>query len=140
MSDPSNHLHARLTSDPAQIAATRKTAEAFASSHGFDGPAVEEIGLVLNEALANVMRHAYEGRTDKPIELNIEADPAAGGGLWIELRDWGNGVIPDLSSAEKTDLLVPGGLGLPCMKKMMTSLEFVRQPDGMLLKMYRAKR
>ncbi len=135
VTDSQAHFRTRLTSDPAEIAAIRKAVEAFASAHGHGEPAVAEIGLVLNEAIANIIRHAYDGREDQPIEVDVKADPR---GMQIELRDWGKGVVPVIK-AEKTDPFVPGGLGLPCMKKMMTSLEFVRQPDGMLLKMYRAK-
>jgi anti-sigma regulatory factor (Ser/Thr protein kinase) len=45
--------------------------------------------------------------------------------------------VPDLDAA-RHDPLKPGGLGLPCMKQLMGSVEFVPQADGMLLRMYRA--
>src|SRR5215212_368596 len=62
-------LRLKITSDPATLASTRRAVEMFAAQCGFDETARGEIGLVINEALANVMRHAYQGATDQPIEV-----------------------------------------------------------------------
>jgi serine/threonine-protein kinase RsbW len=133
---PPTELRLRLPSDPAEIAGVRHRAEAFARQHGFDECATGEIGLVLNEAIANVIRHAYENVPGKPIEIALRV---ADGVLDVDVRDYGSGKIPDLRR-EKTELLTPGGLGLPCMKQMMSDLRFEKQPDGMLLKMTKARR
>ena len=57
----------RIESDPANLAPVRKAVESLAASGGFDSAACGEIALCVNEALANVMRHAYDGLTDRPI-------------------------------------------------------------------------
>jgi serine/threonine-protein kinase RsbW len=137
MTDPDrNELRLQMTSDPAEIAGLRHRAEAFAAAQGFDECAVGEIGLVLNEAIANVIRHAYGNAPGRPIEVRLHATAHA---MHVELRDYGNGKIPDLEK-EKTELLVPGGLGLPCMKQMMGDVRFEKQPDGMLLRMTKPRR
>jgi serine/threonine-protein kinase RsbW len=136
MSQPT--LHRRLTSDTAQVGPTRRAIEDFAAEQGFDDVAAGEIGLVVNEALANIIRHAYAGASGEPVELQAAM---VGPLLEIRLRDWGNGKIPDLTREKcEQDLLIPGGLGLLCLKKMMDEIEFVPQPDGMMLKMRRQKR
>jgi serine/threonine-protein kinase RsbW len=119
-----------LRADPARVAAVRKMVEALALLGGFDQPASEQIGLCLNEALANVIRHAYDGHGDQPIALTAEA---AGGEMRLSIRDWGRGVVPPPISAAAKDPLVPGGLGMICMKRLMDQVEFHPQPDGMLL-------
>lgn len=133
---PVAHFHARITSDPAEVANLRKTFEAFVASHQFDTHTAGQIGLVVNEALANIIRHAYKGKTDQPIEITarIEDD-----GIGIDFRDWGNGVVPRVVDEKEKDPHTPGGLGLPCMKKMTTSLIFIPQSDGMILKLFRAR-
>lgn len=129
-------LSLSFRSDPAAIADVRHTLERFAESHGIDRGCAGELGLAVNEAIANIIRHAYKGREDEPIELTAEME---GDALVICLRDWGTGEIPNLMR-QKTDLSQPGGLGLPCMKQIMDSLEFIPQSDGMLLKMTKRKR
>src|SRR3954464_6628241 len=70
--DDPNRIELNINSDPTNLAAARTTVEQFAQSQGdFDDKAVNEIGLVVNEALANVMRHAYRGATDQPIRITV---------------------------------------------------------------------
>lgn len=130
-------LHLDLTSDPAQIAGTRKRIESFTTDAGFDERAVADVGLCVNEAIANVIRHAYNGATDKPITLHAEV---VGDTLTLALRDWGNGRVPDLNPKDPTTPLRPGGLGLPCLKALLDELKYEKQPDGMLLRMSKRKR
>ena len=125
-----------FTSNPADIAPARTAIEALAREHGFDEMSVGEIGLVVNEAIANVIRHAYHNRTDGRIDMaaRVENDT-----IFISLRDWGDGAIPDASRV-KTNPLIPGGLGIPCMRQMTDSMQFIKQTDGMLLNLTRSKR
>ena len=132
-------LHEELLSDPAAIGAVRKRVEDFAAQHGFGDAAVGDIGLCLNEAITNIIRHAYAGKIDRPIVIDAGFESATG--LSIALRDWGNGRMPDLQRPPADPAaLKPGGLGLPCLKQLLDGLEFVPQPDGMLLKMVRRRR
>jgi serine/threonine-protein kinase RsbW len=129
-------------SDPARIAPARKAIEQFAAEQGFTEAAVNEVGLCVNEAIANIIRHAYNGATDKPIELTAGVENEQ---LTINLRDWGNGRVPDIRKAAPPDptkpkTLKPGGLGLPCLKSLLSDIQFLPQPDGMLLRMTKMKR
>ena len=84
-------IRLNIKSDPATLAETRKAEESICAQHGFDDAACGEIGLCVNEALANVIRHAYDGRTDRPIEVRAICDDRE---LRVMIRDWGNGVDP----------------------------------------------
>lgn len=129
-------IRLKITSDPATLASTRRAVEMFAAQCGFDETARGEIGLVINEALANVMRHAYQGATDQPIEVSAQKTDD---GMKLSVRDWGLGVNPFELPPRKHDPLRPGGVGLICMRQMMDDIQFHKQPDGMLLTMMRSR-
>ena len=137
-SQPSNEdrIALRVSSDPAQIAAVRKSIESFAQQLGFDERAVAEIGLCVNEAIANIIRHAYAGQTNRPIDVSAWAQ---GQQLSITLRDWGSGVDPSTLPCRPYDPLEPGGVGLICLHQWMDQVAYTPQPDGMLTLLVRKK-
>lgn len=132
----SSSLKLSIRSDAAQLAPARKSVESFCAENGFSENAVGEIGLCLNEALANVIRHAYRGESDCPIEIEakIESD-----GLHLKVRDWGEGTKPQLTQKVERDPMQPGGLGLICMGRLMDQVTFTPQSRGMLLEMLKKK-
>ncbi len=138
---PPQPLRLRVQSDTSTLAPARRAIEAYTASAGFDDAAVAEIGLVVNEAMANVIRHAYANQPDKPIELEVESvsEPHHGIVLRLRMRDWGNGVNPDCIPVRGYVPGEPGGLGLVCLHEMMDSVEYTPQPVGMLLTMTRRK-
>ena len=154
--DDPNRIELNINSDPTNLAAARTTVEQFAQSQGgFDDKAVNEIGLVVNEALANVMRHAYRGATDQPIRITAALDGAAATtatttatrtapgevAVTIQIRDWGTGANPQARLEHiAPDPNKPGGLGLVCMRELMDDVQFHPQPDGMLLTMIKRRR
>jgi anti-sigma regulatory factor (Ser/Thr protein kinase) len=133
-------LQLEIRSDTAQIAPTRRQIEKFAADAQFDETAVGQIGLCVNEALANVIRHAYDGAPGRPIMLTAECRPQDNGTphshdrqICVTIRDWGKGHNPADCFPQCKDPLEPGGLGMICMKELMDQVTFVPQPDGMLL-------
>ncbi|HEX8522711.1 MAG TPA: ATP-binding protein [Tepidisphaeraceae bacterium] len=123
------HIELKVTSDAANLAAVRKAVETFAATTGLSESAVNDLGLCVNETLANIIRHAYEGRTDGPIELRVEAHDDR---VLIFIRDWGSGVDPSSVPQEPYDPLKPGGVGLMCIRQLMDEISYTPQPDGML--------
>ena len=115
----------------------RKAIESYAASHGFDERAVAEIGLCVNEAMANVIRHAYRGRYDRPIHLAARMDRAGAGGngqaIIVTLRDGGGGADPTAPPRREHDPLQPGGIGLICLRQWMDDVTFEPQPGGGVL-------
>jgi anti-sigma regulatory factor (Ser/Thr protein kinase) len=119
----------RIHSDPANLAAARKAVETFAVAGGLTEKASHDVGLCLNEALANVMRHAYGGRKDRPIMITAATDERE---LVVRVRDWGNGVDPTTIPHEPYNPLTPGGVGLICLSELLDCMVYEPQPDGML--------
>jgi len=125
-----------INSDPANLAPARIEIESFCRVCGFDDKSTGEIGLALNEAMANVTRHAYDNRADCPVNVSGEYLDET---VTIQIRDWGNGVDPTLNTPKKIDPTTPGGLGLLCIRKLMDDFSYQPQSDGMLLVMKRRK-
>jgi serine/threonine-protein kinase RsbW len=131
-------IELKVQSDPANLAGVRKAIEAFATDLGFDEKAVAEIGLCVNEAMANVIRHAYANKTDRPVHIIASAEPEQA--ITITLRDWGNGVDPSTLPQRPHNPLMPGGVGLICLRQWMDQVIYTPQPDGMLTTLIRRKR
>ncbi len=130
-------LELRIDSDPATLAPTRKTLEAFTLACGLGEKAAQDVGLCLNEVLANVMRHAYGGRTDRPIV--ITAERGENDGVTVNVRDWGNGVDPSMLPRDSYNPLTPGGVGLICLGLLLDEMVYTPQPDGMLATLVKKK-
>ena len=130
----SPELRLSVTSDPANLAAVRRACEAYCLDCGLSCAAAADVGLCVNEAMANITVHAYDGATDRPVAVAGSFD---GRSVRITLRDWGNGQIPP--SRARHDPLTPGGLGLVCLRQLMDDITYNPQPDGMLLTMTKNK-
>jgi anti-sigma regulatory factor (Ser/Thr protein kinase) len=130
-------LKLKMLSDPANLAGVRQAVERLCADNGVSKQACDDIGLCVNEALANVIRHAYGGATDKPIEIFAQTSEDQ---VRIGIRDWGNGAVPAEMPMHKPDPMTPGGLGMICLGRMMDQVTFSPQPDGgILLEMIRKK-
>lgn len=122
----------KITSHPANLRQVRTELEDFAKSIGMSETFAGDVGLVLNEALANIMRHGYEGAVDRPILVTAEQGDAE---LRLLIRDWGKPFDPAVVKKKRTDELSPGGLGLVCIRELMDDVKFERLSDGMQLRM-----
>ena len=129
-------LFLRTTSDTAELSPVRRQIEAFCAANGFDERAAGEVGLCVNEAMANIIRHAYRSRKGEPIEVTATVADAT---LRVLLRDWGEGAPPGALPTEKDDPMEPGGLGLICLGRLLDRVTFTPQPKGMLLELMRKR-
>lgn len=135
---PGGPLRIEVQSDPARLADVRRAVEAYAVRAGLGEAAAGDVGLTVNEALANVIRHAYDGRHDRPVVVTADSDPAR---LTVTIRDWGNGVNPQDLPRPPRDPTTPGGLGLICLRELMDNVAYAPQPDGgMLLTMTKLRK
>lgn len=123
--------------DTSRLAEARRLAERFCDDCGFDEKTAGDVGLCVNEAMANVIRHAYQNRPGRSMLITGEFRDQE---LLIRLRDWGNGVNPEAVAASPHDPSKPGGLGLVCLRSLMDQVHFRPQKQGMLLEMTRKLR
>jgi anti-sigma regulatory factor (Ser/Thr protein kinase) len=129
-----------LESNPEALCLVRAALERATEILHFNEPDSRAIVRSVDEALANVIRHAYEGRGGQPIEVTCrrllpkpEAKKAEG--LEILLCDSGNPVDPQKLHGRRLEEIRPGGLGLHFMKQSMDVVEFRRDNGKNLLRM-----
>lgn len=120
-----------VRSMPSHLRVVRSAVEEMCRLVGFDESSVTRIVLSVDEAMTNIIRHAYGGREDQPIEIEMSPlGASAPEGLRICLRDHGRQV--DYSRIRSRDLkdVRPGGLGVHIMTECMDRLEYQPAEGG----------
>jgi anti-sigma regulatory factor (Ser/Thr protein kinase) len=129
MGDTPRRLEIKFSvpSDPKYLAVVRGAVGPLASVIGWDESECRAIVLAVDEALTNVIRHAYHNRTGGLIELECRESEA---GLEITLLD--NGDAPDRSKicAREMGCDQPGGLGTHIIKEVMDQVSYEESPEG----------
>jgi len=133
-------LKLELQSNPEALCLVRATVERAAEVLHFREADARAIVRSVDEALANVMRHAYRGRPGLPIEmscrkLQLGGQNAANGGIEILLADKGVPVKPTALKGRPFEEIRPGGLGLHFIRQSMDEVEFSRKKGKNLLRM-----
>jgi anti-sigma regulatory factor (Ser/Thr protein kinase) len=116
-----NELHYECNSCPSQMASVRERVRKSALQFGFDEETVSHLVLAVDEACTNIIRHAYGGKTDQKIEVDIQSH----GSTWeVRLRDYGKKCDPSKLKGRDLDDIKPGGLGLFFIKKAFDDVQF----------------
>jgi len=99
---------------------------------GLSPEEIRSMVLAVDEAMTNVMRHAYHGRIDQPIEIDFRRGQLSDNGvlrdaLEIVLADKGVRVKAEELRSRALDDVRPGGLGLHFIRESMDSVRFRHQ-------------
>ena len=119
----SRHSDVRLTlpARPENVAVVRHVLGAFAEAFQLPETVVEDVRLAVTEACTNVVRHAYDDRSDPgPLEIVIRPE---GDTLEVIVSDRGRGIGPSPDTAGP-------GLGLPLIAAIVHSLEIQHTPTA----------
>jgi len=129
---PDVPIRLAIASSPTHLPLVRGALERLCELIGFDEKARGEIVLAVDEALTNIIRHAYHGATDRPIHIEFRPVLEASGqrGLDIRLRDWGEVAEPARIRPRDLDDVRPGGLGVHLMRCCMDELRYEPAPGG----------
>jgi serine/threonine-protein kinase RsbW len=124
-------LKLELRSNPNLLCVVRGAMERLTEVFGFAAPECRSVTRAVDEALTNIMRHAYRGRMDQPIEMLCRRTVQRRGsqqadGLEILLSDKGPAVDPAKLRGRRLDEIKPGGLGLHFIRQSMDTVEFKR--------------
>ncbi len=101
-----------------------------ARAAGIDEQMLCEIQLVVDEACANVVVHAYENMEPGDMEVSCHIEDHR---LIIRVRDWGRGFVPE--EVPVPDVTAPleerklGGLGIFLIKQFMDEVHFTFDPE-----------
>lgn len=130
-------IRIELKSDPNYLAGARDLVSAVARRLGFSDEASGQIALALDEALANVIRHGYDKRTDAPIWISLwPVRTTPEGGIRIVIEDEARQVDPDKIKGRDLEEVRPGGLGVHIIREVMDEVTYEkREHKGMRLTM-----
>lgn len=133
-----NTVELHITSNTRCLPVVRSAVEKMAKMEGFGDVDAHALTLAIDEALANVIKHAYNGQPDQPIIVSFKPTHAADGrsGIIVEVRDHGRQVDPSTIRSRDLDDVRQGGLGVHIIRTLMDECEYLCQPNGgMLLRM-----
>lgn len=134
-------LRLKFFSNPELLGVVRSAVCSLSESIGFTPEASRAVIRAVDEGLANVMRHAYDGKRDLPIHLTcFSVDSAslptnAKAAIEIEITDRGIAMPESKLDAPPPRELQPGGLGLDLMRKSMDVVEHSRRGKTNYLRM-----
>ncbi len=123
-------LRMELRSNPEMLCVVRNALGELAAKLGFSEPECRAVVLAVDEALTNIIRHAYLGNAERPIEASfrriaVPRDGKSGEALEILLED--RGVIANKMCGRALEDVRPGGLGLHFIRESMDTVEFSRR-------------
>jgi serine/threonine-protein kinase RsbW len=121
-----------LYSNPKWLSVARAAVERLAEVLGFPVEQCRSITRAVDEALTNIVRHAYANRLDQPIAMYFRRaqrrhDGQVQQGLEILLCDRGPAVDPSKFQGRPLEEIRPGGLGLHFIQQAMDTVEFTRK-------------
>jgi anti-sigma regulatory factor (Ser/Thr protein kinase) len=122
-------LKLSFVSDPKLLCVVRAALGEMAVAVGFGEAEVRSVVLAVDEALANVIRHAYHGSFDRPIQIafyrgQIKSKEGMREALKIQIVDQGAPVEAERLVGRALDDIRPGGLGLHFIREIMDSVTF----------------
>jgi anti-sigma regulatory factor (Ser/Thr protein kinase) len=127
-----------ITSEPERIAEVRDASQVFAARVGFGQDQAAKIALATDEALANVIKHGYDGRAGLPIHVKLQCVQRDGRwGLCVTITDEAKRVDPALIRGRDLDDIRPGGLGVYLMRTIMDDVHYQVRDRGMALEMFK---
>ncbi len=110
-----------LSSDPKLLNILRGVVRYCAQETGFSPEDADCLTMAIDEAAANVIRHAYGNRRDALLALEIAPFPDR---IEFILEDSGPKVQADVLQPRALDDLRPGGLGTHFIKCFMDETSF----------------
>ena len=125
-------LRMELRSDPEMLRVVRNVLGQLAATLGFSELECHAVVLAVDEALTNIIRHAYLGDAQRPIEasfrrIHVPRDGQSKDALEIVLEDRGLTANPSKLCGRALEDVRPGGLGLHFIRQSMDTVEFSRR-------------
>ena len=133
-------LRLELPSNPEILCVVRSAVMRLTEALGFPAAECRALTRAVDEALANIIRHAYGGRPGKPIELLCRRTQNRTGGkpragLEIVLVDQGAAVDRKKLCGRSLDDVRPGGLGLHFIQEGVDVMQYTSQARGNRLRL-----
>ena len=131
MPTATNNFSRALLSQAQDVAALADSVQDWAESCGLPDRSRHYLGLLLDELIANIVRHAYRGRDDGRIDIQIRHDGTV---ICVTLRDLGPPFDPTLRAPADTTPDIEnrnfGGLGIHFVQRMASNFSYRRDGDA----------
>ena len=121
-----------ITSDPRLLSVVRSAVSELATACGFKDEQCRGITLAVDEALSNVMRHAYKNRRDQEIELSCLAHSDC---LEFNFVDHGEAADRARICARISQQSATGGRGTHLIRQIMDEVCYDRVSEGNRLRL-----
>ena len=133
-------LKLELRSDPEMLCVVRAGLGQLTEKLGFPEAECRAVVLAVDEALTNIIRHAYCGQAGRPIELScrrmqVRRDGTRREALEIMVEDRGLKIDGKKLCGRPLEDVRPGGLGLHLIRQSMDAVEFRRKRGRNQLRM-----
>ena len=125
-----------IPSDPSLFKEIRDWLAGVARKEGFDERETLELSVAVNEACANIHRHAYSGRDDGEIRFQLEIREAM---FNIRIRDYGKRFLPEACRAPDFENPSEGGYGVFLIHELMDEVEYIKKDSGTELRMTKCR-
>ena len=112
-----------LTASSEVLSPFRKELRQILNQAGWEKKTTEEILLAVDEALTNIIRHAYQGKPDKMAVSVAAADDK----IEIVLEDRGQKFDPTQVPSPELPRHKPGGLGVHFIRTIMDQMIYEGQ-------------
>ncbi|MDC0416314.1 ATP-binding protein [Candidatus Pelagibacter sp.] len=116
-----------INSDPSQLKKVREKVEVFCKENQIKVNLLE-IKLAIDEALQNIIRHAY--KLDKTKKITIKLEKISKDSFKAEIRDFGEQVPIDQIKHRALDDIKPGGLGVHFIKSISKEMTYEHKDEA----------
>jgi len=110
-----------IPSDPKYLSVIRSVTVAMGGLCRMTDSVIEDVKLAVDEACANVIKHAYRGDTRQKIVVKFKLREK---GFEVIIEDSGIKAQPELIAGRNLDEVRPGGLGIHFIKKTFDVFQF----------------
>lgn len=132
MTERDGAIRISIRSNPEHLPVVRGAVEQLCRVIGFGDECGAMAVSAVDEALANIITHAYDGAGDRPIEVTLR--PLGGederAGLEVEVADEGRVVEAEAIHGRDLNDVRPGGLGTHIMGCCMDVVEYTHPAAG----------
>ena len=133
-------LSLAIPSDPEVLAVVRSTVARLAEVLGFLPSDCRSVTVAVDEAITNIIRHAYGSRKDRPINvicrrIHVLSNGKQRAALEITLVDYGPAVDPTQLNPRCLDEIKPGGLGLHFIRECLDVVSYMRSHSANRLRL-----
>jgi serine/threonine-protein kinase RsbW len=127
---PSLEEKLEIKSDLNELARVREYVRNFCTrvpAELLDRSRVDLIELAVNEAVVNIIEHAYRNVSDKPVRIEARLSPDQ---IVFRLCDWGRNFDPASVPAPAFDGSKDHGFGIYIIEQAVDEIEYTQEEDG----------